>query len=103
MIDAELVFVAVFSQGGVRGHNTGVEDKDIEAGSFGQEGLGGCLDGDEGELVALQEGDWSGRGERLGLGDYFVRRTRIAASEVDMLWTVLDESKDGLLAETIRT
>ena len=57
MIDAELVFVAIFSQSGVRGHDASVEDEDIESGSFGKEGLGGGLDGEEGELVAIEEGN----------------------------------------------
>ncbi len=101
MIHSELVLITFFRQGGIGGHDAGIADENVDRGSLGNDFLCGFFDGREGQLVALDKAELRRRGDGFGIVDYALGALGVPAREIDVLWGVLCQSEDGLLAKPI--
>ena len=86
MIDAELVFVAIFGQTSIFAHYACVAEQDIETLGLAEEALDGALNRLEGSLVAFQEAYIHLGVDRFDFLDHLSRASCIASGKVDVLW-----------------
>ena len=101
VVHSELILVAIFCQGSIGGHDTGIADEDVELRDFGDNYFCGFLDRGERQLVAFDERKLHRGGCGIGIIDYALSTLGVAASEIKVLGGVLGQTDDGLLAEPI--